>query len=81
MYIQFTAIRLTKHFFSTSERLEIGGVPFIVEERKPRRNQALVYYRSVVKRKQLTIHTYERVLRVEKKRFKSFHRAHIKSAV
>ncbi|GAF19810.1 LOW QUALITY PROTEIN: thioredoxin reductase [Bacillus sp. JCM 19046] len=54
-------------FFSTSERLEIGGVPFIVEERKPRRNQALVYYRSVVKRKQLTIHTYERVLRVEKK--------------
>ena len=31
-------------FFSTSERLAIGDVPFIIEERKPRRNQALVYY-------------------------------------
>ncbi len=38
-------------FFSTSERLEIGEVPFITEERKPRRNQALVYYRMVAKRK------------------------------
>lgn len=38
-------------FFSTSEKLAIGDVPFIIEERKPKRNQALVYYREVVKAK------------------------------
>lgn len=54
-------------FFSTSEKLEIGDVPFVSESRKPTRNQALCYYREVVKRKQLRIHTFERVLRVEKK--------------
>ncbi|MCM3713628.1 YpdA family putative bacillithiol disulfide reductase [Halalkalibacter oceani] len=48
-------------FFSTSEKLEIGGVPFVIEGRKPKRNQALVYYREVVKRKELRIHAYERV--------------------
>ena len=39
-------------FFSSSEKLEIGDVPFITENRKPVRNQALAYYREVVKRKQ-----------------------------
>lgn len=29
-------------FFSSSDKLSIGDVPFIVEESKPRRNQALV---------------------------------------
>ncbi|MBP3950558.1 YpdA family putative bacillithiol disulfide reductase [Bacillus suaedae] len=53
-------------FFSTSEKLEIGGVAFMTEERKPRRNQALVYYRDVVKRKNIRIHSYERVLSVKK---------------
>lgn len=53
-------------FFSTSEKLEIGDVAFMTEERKPRRNQALVYYRDVVKRKNIRIHSYERVLSVKK---------------
>ncbi|WP_445506038.1 YpdA family putative bacillithiol disulfide reductase [Niallia sp. 03190] len=53
-------------FFSTSEKLEIGGVPFLTEQYKPNRNQALVYYREVVKRKQLRINAYEEVLEVEK---------------
>lgn len=53
-------------FFSTSEKLAIGDVPFIIEERKPKRNQALVYYREVVKRKQLQIHRFETVLHVKK---------------
>lgn len=53
-------------FFSTSEKLEIGGVPFITEERKPKRNQALVYYRDVVKRKQIRVHAYEMVRTVDK---------------
>lgn len=54
-------------FFSTADKLEIGGVPFITENRKPVRNQALAYYREVVKRKNLRIHAFEKVEKVEKK--------------
>lgn len=53
-------------FFSTSEKLEIGDVPFITESYKPKRNQALVYYRDVVKRKQLRINSFEQVVKVMK---------------
>lgn len=53
-------------FFSTSEKLEIGNVPFVTEEYKPKRNQALVYYREVVKRKNLRINSFETVLNVQK---------------
>lgn len=53
-------------FFSSSEKLAIGDVPFIVEQRKPHRNQALVYYREVVKLKQLNIHRFEHVHTVTK---------------
>src|SRR4051812_25762769 len=35
-------------FFSTSERLEIGGVPFVSILPKPNRVESLEYYRSVV---------------------------------
>lgn len=48
-------------FFSTPEKLEIGQIPFIIETRKPRRNQALAYYREVTRIKQLNIRTYEKV--------------------
>lgn len=54
-------------FFSTSEKLAIGDVPFIIEERKPRRNQALVYYREVVKAKNIQVNRFEKVEQVEKK--------------
>ncbi|MEW8976497.1 MAG: NAD(P)-binding domain-containing protein, partial [Exiguobacterium sp.] len=53
-------------FFSSSEKLEIGGVPFINKELKPRRLDALVYYREVVKRKQLTIRPFETVEHIER---------------
>lgn len=53
-------------FFSTSEKLEIGEVPFITEDYKPRRNQALSYYREVAIRKELRINSYEKVLEVLK---------------
>ncbi|BCB04558.1 YpdA family putative bacillithiol disulfide reductase [Bacillus sp. KH172YL63] len=53
-------------FFSSSEKLEIGDVPFVIEEHKPRRNQALVYYREVAKRKDLRINRFETVLQVSK---------------
>lgn len=53
-------------FFSTSEKLAIGDVPFIIEERKPKRNQALVYYREVVKAKNIQVNRFETVNSVEK---------------
>jgi thioredoxin reductase (NADPH) len=53
-------------FFSTSEKLEIGDVPFLTETYKPKRNQALVYYREVVKRKNLRINPFEKVTEVKK---------------
>ena len=34
-------------FFSTSERIEIGGVPFVSNNVKPNRSEALEYYRRV----------------------------------
>lgn len=59
-------------FFSSSDRLEIGGVPFITENRKPKRNQALVYYREVVTRKNIRVHAFEKVERVTKQANGSF---------
>lgn len=53
-------------FFSSSDKLSIGDIPFIVEESKPHRNQALVYYRAVVKHHQLRINAFEEVLTVKK---------------
>ncbi|MBD1378638.1 YpdA family putative bacillithiol disulfide reductase [Metabacillus arenae] len=51
-------------FFSSSEKLEIGDVPFITENRKPVRIQALAYYREVVKRKKLRIQAFEKVNKI-----------------
>lgn len=59
-------------FFSSSEKLEIGDVPFITENRKPVRNQALAYYREVAKRKELRINAFESVQLVEKSTFGTF---------
>jgi len=53
-------------FFSSSEKLAIGDVPFLIEERKPRRNQALVYYREVVKMKNIQVNRFEKVESVQK---------------
>ena len=54
-------------FFSTSERLEIGGVPFVNINAKPTRNEALEYYRRVAVSHQLSIHLFEEVKDVQKK--------------
>lgn len=48
-------------FFSTSERLEIGGVPFISHGAKPNRFEALEYYRRVCMSWQLNVKLYEAV--------------------
>jgi thioredoxin reductase (NADPH) len=52
-------------FFSTSERLEIGGVPFISNNPKPKRAEALEYYRRVTQDHHLNIHLFEKVLKVD----------------
>lgn len=54
-------------FFSTSDRLEIGNVPFISHGFKPNRNEALEYYRRVKKHWELNVNTYETVTGIEKK--------------
>ena len=52
-------------FFSTSERLEIGGVPFVSNNPKPTRPEALEYYRRVATSYQVNIHLFERVTGIE----------------
>jgi len=51
-------------FFSTSERLEIGDVPFVSNNAKPTRSEALEYYRRVTIHKKLNIRLFEAVLEV-----------------
>ncbi|AFL96394.1 YpdA family putative bacillithiol disulfide reductase [Ornithobacterium rhinotracheale] len=53
-------------FFSTSEKLEIGGVPFVSINEKPKRDEALEYYRRVAQKWELNIHTMEEVVEVKK---------------
>jgi thioredoxin reductase (NADPH) len=53
-------------FFSTSERLEIGGVPFVSNNNKPTRSEALEYYRRIVTSFDLNIHLFEKVTAVKK---------------
>jgi thioredoxin reductase (NADPH) len=55
-------------FFSTSERLELGGVPFISPGDKPTRRDALRYYRRVVDIFQLDVRQYEDVTGIEGER-------------
>jgi thioredoxin reductase (NADPH) len=52
---------LNMTFFSTSERLEIGEVPFISHQPKPNRFEALEYYRRVSTSWHLNLKLYEKV--------------------
>ena len=54
-------------FYSPPEDLEIGGVPFpLAADDKPRREDALAYFRAVVTSRRLPLLTWERVLSVRK---------------
>ena len=57
---------LNMTFFSTSERIEIGGIPFVSNNVKPTRPEALEYYRRVAVSNRLKIHLQEEVLQVER---------------
>ncbi len=54
-------------FFSSSEKLEIDEIPFISKEAKPKRNEALEYYRRIVTSNNLNIHLFEKVSSIKKK--------------
>ncbi len=53
-------------FFSSSERLEIDNVPFISKEAKPKRSEALEYYRRIAVSNKLNINLFEKVASVKK---------------
>ncbi|WP_304143087.1 YpdA family putative bacillithiol disulfide reductase [Mesoflavibacter zeaxanthinifaciens] len=57
---------LNMTFFSTSEKLEIDNIPFISNNPKPTRNEALEYYRRVVTSNRLNIKLYEEVSTIKK---------------
>lgn len=53
-------------FFSTSQKLEIGGAPFVTINPKPNRNEAVEYYRRVAEKFDLKINLFERVNQIHK---------------
>lgn len=53
-------------FFSTSEKLEIGGIPFVSNNIKPTRPEALEYYRRVAVSNSVNIHLQETVKDIRK---------------
>ena len=53
-------------FFSTSERLEIGNIPFVSNSPKPSRSEALEYYRRVAISGKLKVQLFEEVTAVKK---------------
>lgn len=53
-------------FFSTSDKLEIGEIPFISHNAKPTKSEALEYYRRVASSWELNMNLYEEVIDIEK---------------
>lgn len=53
-------------FFSTSDKLEIGDIPFVSHNHKPTRQEALEYYRRVAEKFELKINFYEEIEEIEK---------------
>jgi putative YpdA family bacillithiol system oxidoreductase len=53
-------------FFSTSEKLELDEIPFVSNNPKPTKQEALEYYRRIVESKQIQIQLFEKVEQVEK---------------
>lgn len=53
-------------FFSSAEKLEIDEIPFISKEAKPRRSEALEYYRRIATSNKLHIKLFEKVTSVSK---------------
>ncbi|QED36210.1 YpdA family putative bacillithiol disulfide reductase [Antarcticibacterium arcticum] len=52
-------------FFSTSDKLELENIPFISNNPKPRKAEALEYYRRIATSNELNINLFEKVLSVK----------------
>lgn len=52
-------------FFSTAEKLSIGGLPFVIATEKPSRRDALAYYRAVVTYFRIPLRQRERVIAIQ----------------
>ena len=52
-------------FFSTSDKLEIGGIPFVSHNVKPTRTEALEYYRRVAESWELKLSLYNEVSEIK----------------
>lgn len=52
-------------FFSTADRLEIGGVPFLTAAEKPTRREALRYYQRLVQHFGIEVRQFEEVVAIE----------------
>ena len=53
-------------FFSTSDKLEIGNIPFISHNSKPTKAEAMEYYRRVSSSWKLKLNLYEKVVEIKK---------------
>jgi len=56
---------LNMTFFSTADKLEIGGIPFACIHPKPNRSEAMEYYRRVADTRKLNIRLFEEVWGME----------------
>ena len=52
-------------FFSTSDKLELDNIPFISNNPKPRKAEAMEYYRRITTSNELNIHLFEKVISVK----------------
>ena len=53
-------------FYSTSDRLEIGNIPFLSQDVRPTRTELLKYYRLVTERQNINIKCYQKVNSISK---------------
>ncbi|NIK79791.1 thioredoxin reductase (NADPH) [Paenibacillus castaneae] len=57
---------LDMRFYSTSDRLEIGNIPFLSQEARPTRTELLKYYRLVTERQAIHIKCFQKVNHISK---------------
>jgi thioredoxin reductase (NADPH) len=53
-------------FFSTADRLEVGGVPFVVVGERPTRREAIRYYQRLTREFELDVRQYEEIRDVQR---------------
>jgi thioredoxin reductase (NADPH) len=53
------------HFFSTPDKLEVGGIPFPTAERNATRREALTYYRKVVEAAAIETRLFHEVTQID----------------